>query len=478
MIQTIVETYDGTTASKRDCRFIKGEFYIKSKQCFLIDGTWYRINSGFIVYDHEKETWVVVKNTPTLVKGVIGFDSDKNDFIMGSFTANPYKNVTVALANGSTYPCIDYHILPNDVFKEDTQNMIYVQNSMKIGGKQPNNTYANNDYPFSLPYCCKHYPSDIANIIKTGAKAKTRNTTNIGDYVSNIGEYSFGFEFETNRGKIPNYKISEVGLMPLRDGSIQGIEFATIPLTGKHGIGVLENACDNLKKYTTFTEQESLHLHIGNTPTTKKFVGYLYTIACILEKEIYSLFPKYYAQTSKFKAKGKDYNMPLKKEIVAMTAEETFDNLAFYLSEGKKYQGFGSEHPSDPDGNQKWAISSRYHLINFIPLLFGSNKTIEFRCHVPTRDPIKVINWLYICSAIVKYANKECKNNTDLTTLKGLTLHKVIEDIYGYKLSQYLNEYIRLRKVNRVSDEENGDCVGSYEISAELQNKEMYQDIN
>jgi hypothetical protein len=475
MIQT-VETYDGSVANRKDCRFIKGEFYIKNKQCFIIDGIWYRVNSGFITYDYELCKWTLTKNA-NLIKGIVGFDLESNDIITGSFTSNQYKNVLVCLPNGNRYTCIDYKMLPANIFKEDVRTMTFVHFTMSTNNGQPTNNFGNHGYPFTPPYCCKHYPVELAQSFKDGAKPLNKGT-NIGDYVSNIGDYTFGFEFETDRGKIPNYKILETGLMPLKDGSIPGIEFATIPLQGKKGIGILENACENLKKYTTFTEQDSLHLHIGNTPTTKKFVGYLYTILCILEKEIYSLFPKYYAQTSKFKAKGKDYNMPLRKELVALTPEETFDNLAFYLSEGKKYQGFGAEHPSDPDGHTKWSISSRYHFVNLIPLLFGGNKTVEFRVHVPTRNPIKVINWLYICSAIIKYTDNQSKYNTDLSTLRGITLDKIVNEVYGVKLANYLNNYIAERKANRKQDESYGDCVGNNEISAELSGKELYKDIN
>lgn len=479
MTQTLVETYDGSVAIKRDCRFIKSNFYIKNKQCFLIENTWYRINSGFITFDHEKQTWVITKNCGSLIKGIVDFDNNNNDVILGSFTPNLYNNVTVYLPNGNHYTCIDYRILPSNIFKEDTRQMIFVPTETRTLTGIPTNTFANNGYPIAPPYCCKHYDSMATALFKLNAeKNKVDIKTKIGSYVSAIGDYTFGFEFETNRGKVPNYRILESGLMPLKDGSIIGIEFATIPLKGRQGVSILENACTQLKKYTTFSEQESLHLHIGNIPTTKKFIGYLYTISCILEKEIYSLFPKYYAQTSKFKSKGKDYNMPLRKELVAMTPEETFDNLAFYLSAGKKYQGFGSEHPSDPDGHAKWGIAERYHWQNAIPLIFGSNKTIEFRVHVPTRDPIKVINWLYICSAIVKYADAMCSRNADLTLLKNLKLNQAITETYNNKLATYLNNYISQRKTNRKSDELNGDCVGSNEISAELNNIVMYKDID
>jgi len=363
-----VETFDGSRANKKECRFIKGNFYIKNKQCFLIDGVWYRINSGFIVYDNERNNWVVAKNNPSLIKGIIGYDDMTKDVILGWYTPNDYKNVRVSLPNGNQLSCMSVNILPSSVFKEDIKNMCFVPNSVKTSPGIPPINFNSNGYPFPLQYCVKHYDKKMMEIFNSGVdKRRTITQTNIATWVQRIEPFSFGFEFETNRGKIPNYRIMNSGLVPLRDGSITGIEYATVPLSGKSGIVDLEEMCTLLQRYTTFTEQESLHLHIGNIPTGKRFIGYLYTMCCILEKDIFSIFPKYYAQTSKFKAKGKDYNMPLKKELVAMTPEETFDNIAFYLSEGKKYQGFGAEHPSDPEGHSKWSIQSRYHFVNFIP---------------------------------------------------------------------------------------------------------------
>lgn len=479
---TIVKTYDGSEANKKECRFIKGDFYIKNKQCFQINGTWYRINSGFIVFDHEAKQWVVVKENPSLIKGVVGIDTTTSEAIMGFYTANPYRNIMILLPGTNTpYNCIGRDVLTGD-FVEDTVKMIFIhkKNSTTPVVKPNTVQYSNNGYPFPLPYGVKSYNTDILARFKGETKEKLdlkQKTLNIVNHASALGDYTFGFEFETNRGKIPNYLIAETGLLPLRDGSISGIEFATIPLQGKGGLIVLENACKALQRYTTISEQESLHLHIGNIPVNEKFVAYLFTICCILEKEIYSLFPAWYAQTSKFKSRGKDYNMPLRKDLVGMTPKETFANLSYYLSDGKKYQGLGSAHPSDPAGEQKWNVHSRYHWVNAIPLLFGDNKTIEFRVHVPTRDPIKVINWLYICSAIVKYAEYLTKRDIDLNEERSLKLTSVLNQVYDFKLASYLNGYINERKKNRINDERNGDCTGAMEINSELRGLDYYQDI-
>jgi hypothetical protein len=482
MTHTVIETFDGTTAFRKDCRYIKGDFYIKDKQCFNIGGTWYRINSGMVAFDYESSTWKLIKEG-NLQKGIISIDKESGDAIMGYFTPNAYRNVTVVGSSGNSYLCLDPSVLPSDLFIENMSNMTFYHKSLKNAsfGKRPVNNFSSNGYPMTPSYCLKHYDKDYVEKTKRLSLDSVSTgdiKTKVGALVDNINNYSFGFEFETNSGKVPNYRILESGLVPLRDGSINGVEFATIPLQGKKGIALLEKACSLLEKYTTITENESLHLHIGNIPTDKKFIGYLYTVCCILEKEIYSMFPAWYKETSKFKARGKDYNMPLKRELVSADAKETFDNLAFYLSEGKKYQGFGNNHPNDPNGDSKWNIHSRYHWCNFIPLLFGSNNTIEFRIHTPTRDAVKCINWLYICSAIIKYTDELSRKNVDLATCKHLTLSKILSEVYGYRLSSYLNKYVNDRKANRVSDEANGDRVGATEIKNEMKGNNLYKDFD
>jgi hypothetical protein len=88
------------------------------------------------------------------------------------------------------------------------------------------------------------------------------------------------------------------------------------------------------------------------------------------------------------------------------------------------------------------------------------------------------LSWLYICSAIVKYTEKLVKDNVDLNTCRNISLETVVKDVYSYKLSSYLCNYIRARQLNRIEDERRGDNVGSTEIHNELKERSMYADIN
>lgn len=476
-----VETFDGSVAFQKDCRYIKGEFYIKNKQCFNIGGTWYRINSGLISFDHAVNTWVITKDS-NLVKGAVGYDPVAKKLIMGYFTPDQFTNVTIYTSSGAAIQCIRRELIPTDLFLEETVGCFYYHkdlNLRSLGIRVAPATFANNNYPFQLSYCLKHYAADfIDDFIKKSDEAViSAKPSKMEKYAGALGGMTFGLEFETTNGKIPNYLIKESGLVPLRDGSISGIEYATLVLEGQKGIRKLSSICDMLKKYTTISENESLHLHIGGFPVDKKTVGYMYTIMCLLEDEIYSMFPKHYVKTSLFKARQKDYNMPLRKEFVADNPTDTFNNIAYYLGSGKKYQGFGANHPADPNGDHKWGINERYHWVNFIPTLFGTSKTVEFRCHIPTRDSVKVMNWLFICAAIVKFAVAAASSGKSINDLRGVTLYNVIGTAYMGPLASYLNDYVSARKSNRKADDAAGDYIGSREISQEMTGGTRYAGI-
>lgn len=68
----------------------------------------------------------------------------------------------------------------------------------------------------------------------------------IEEYLKDV---TFGIEFETSKIKfVPNDILMKYGLIPLRDGSIRGYEYTTIPLTGTEGIQDLYYICKALKR--------------------------------------------------------------------------------------------------------------------------------------------------------------------------------------------------------------------------------------
>lgn len=471
-MENYIITYNGEKALKKNCRFIKGEFYIKNKQCFNIDGTWYRINSGYIAKDHETNKYVLIKGS-NLVRGIVEYDPENDNITIGYFTPNDMKNVTVMTPTGS-YTAISKDILKNN-FYFDLYNLHYKHYSIK---KSPNwnkiNEHGNlssNPY-INLQYNLRNIDNKIVDEVRDISDLfieKYIPREEISRQVNSLPNYTYGLEFETNSGIIPGNELAEAGMFPLRDGSIRGIEYVTLPHSSKNIGKAVSKACSTLNTFTKISINESLHLHIGNIKKVdQKFVGILYTLCCVLEKEIFLMFPKYYAQTSKFKVRGKDYNKPLVKALVDPDPLVTFDNVSTYLAAGKRFSGFGSAHPSDPDGSHKWAVETRYHYMNIINLLFGNNKTVEFRVHVPTKNPIKIMNWIFICSAIVKYAEYLASNDVSMDSIRGVKLDNILTKLYDRKLSVYLSDYIHYRKIMRSKDDSHEDYIGTREIEEDL----------
>lgn len=469
MEDRIITTFDGTPAKRSDCRNIKGAFYKKNSQCFLIGSTWYRINSGSIVLNHTTKKWVL-KTDPDLVRGIIGYDHYEDEVIVGYFTKDIFENVNISI-NNTTYPCISAAILPESKFFEEIYTNTYKllrEFSPKTSNRIPNITFGNHDYPFSLQYNMRHADTSVISRIEDkfietlSKRLRSNNIPAISEFSEYLDKYTFGLEFETSRGRIPTSKLGESGLVPLRDGSITGIEYASIPQSGKSGLVALKMMVENLKKYTTISSNDSLHLHIGGFGVPKKdykeFVARLFAICCVIEPEIYNMFPSLYIKTSSFKGRGKDYNKPLPRNIVNQDLLTTFNNLALYLSSGKSFSGLGSNHPSDREDNHKWQIEERYFWANFIPMLYGKTTTVEFRIHLPTQNYDKIVNWLYICAAIISYAKKPFELNE---SVKKLTLKSILSAVYPYRLSAQLLDYIEFRK--KISYE--NDPKGEIEIA-------------
>ena len=60
-------------------------------------------------------------------------------------------------------------------------------------------------------------------------------------------------------------------------------------------------------------------------------------------------------------------------------------------------------------------------------MFFSPRKTLEFRAHQATFNEVKVVNWLFICNAILKYA--EIYSKELLSGEANITLRDVL-DIY------------------------------------------------
>jgi hypothetical protein len=461
----MVTTFDGTQAVRKDCRYIKGNYYIKNKQCIKIGDLWYRINSGRIIFDHEKQSWILKSDISTLISGVVDFEDDLP--VLGYFSPNFYKNGELYY-NGQKYTVIDRALLSkNSLLAEGLTEVYYYLGDpyvpkAYIQKVRPDkeNTYVT--FPF-------HYGSEklIPEFSKTFEEQFIGDPL-LSDYWRLLSPYTFGIEFETEKGTIPERHLKKNGLIACKDGSISGFEYVTIPLSGERGIQAIKRACELIEKFCLCSINESLHIHLGGYTRNVKNIASLYRLCCLVENEIFDLFPFYYRDTSNFKKKS--YCGPLYKVGTdEITAPDIFSQVFVTLSGGREWTGRfpTGNHPMDRSGEHKWEISPRYYYANFIPMIWGDRGTVEFRCHPPTVKATKVIYWLFILVAILKYARKhnDILTSSRYAEITPITLNRILFEAYPKELANLIDKYCSIRKEYYKNK---NDIIGEIEITSEV----------
>lgn len=254
--------------------------------------------------------------------------------------------------------------------------------------------------------------------------------------ISKYLRYTYGFEFETSEGYIPEHICYRDGLIPLRDGSITGLEYSTIVMQGNEGICLLEQQLRTLRQYTIFDKECSLHIHFGGFPMDTEAIFNVYRVCKRLEGEIQQLVPQYTFKSSQYKNSGKDYCKFLPPESTPGGRPYRSFNEFYEGLVGKRYEGSLTDpHPSDPGRERKWQITTRYFWVNFINIIcYEVNKTIEFRLLRPSYNLEKITYWMYIFGAILMYSEKLEKG----AELKNLNLEKLLKEIYDDETAEEL----------------------------------------
>jgi len=469
--ERVVTTAFDKSAKRMDCRYIKGKFYKMNEEVFKFDGRWYRINSGFLVEDIASGKWIL-KDADNVICGLI--KNKEGTVKTGYFVKDLYINIPVSVEDIPEYLKKDIHITGKTAYAYNigvASNLGLAENYSSgiftSKAKASKKIAIHGTYGFTVDYSFEN----SGNPIKQAYKKYIAGITGKAKNHKLLKNLSFGWEFETTDGYIHPRHLMKTSLIPLRDGSISGYEFATCPLKGQKGIDTTIEAGKVLSKYTTTNISCSLHLHIGNVPTTEKFLTDFYKICTVLEDEIYAMFPAAMAQTSKYK--DRDYCnklTPLTNTFSGITAKRIINWASgkedFY---GGRFRGLGAEnHPDDQGNTRKWAINQRYKWVNVLPLIFSRRGTVEFRIHTPTTNPTKLVNWLYICAGIVTFADKYANNYTDLAMQK-LNLKTILSIVYEDKeVVTYLNSYIDWRTKFMKKCDESGDGIGSTEIMNDL----------
>ena len=267
-------------------------------------------------------------------------------------------------------------------------------------------------------------------------------------------KYTFGLEFETSMGFIPEELCFKNGLVPLRDGSISGTEYSTIVLSNKHGAvfgtELLQQQLLLLRERCYFNKECALHIHMGGFPVEPKAIYILHIIEKKLEDSLYEgILPRLSFQTSRYKKNGKDYCMRLPDFY-------SFNDLFKYYTAMNYMGSLSQPHPSDTAREQKWRIATRYFGLNLINMLcYSGPKTVEFRFLRPTFNYRKIRLWLLIFNAILQFSERLYRaygNLSDAEIYKLINRSDVslitILSIYDDKLrDKILSDCHRLTKV-------------------------------
>lgn len=275
---------------------------------------------------------------------------------------------------------------------------------------------------------------------------------------ANLCPFTFGIEYETSIGVLPEEECFEKGLIPLKDGSITGNEYTSTVLSGNTGIFLINEHFKLLNKYTDFNRDCSMHVHFGNFPLDKNAILALNNLCAELTNNLSALLPIYAFHTCRYKNNGKDYCKPL---VWYNSFEEMYTNLTTMPFLGDFHQ----PHPNDPNNNAKWNIPTRYHMCNFINLLcYNGGKTVEFRFLKPTKNKHVLYFWLYILNALMLFAlkYKDLTAKMMYSVFSTCSLQTILTDVYPANVVADLKIAIEDMKLLRATQSNNGDKCGEF----------------
>jgi hypothetical protein len=466
-----VTTAAGEKEYRRNCKPIKGQYYVINKTCFLIGDTWYRVDSGLIAEDAEKGGWFLLSKMPEdMMRGYVSLADKK----IGYFSRNPYKNVVI----GGT-SVISEEVALDGGYVEDKSTGMYVRKG--DASDKITNALDHTHKGYNIEDNKMEYPLKI----KLYDEYPTKINEQIKEYAALLGDTTFGAELECQKGYLPNHMQARMGIVVCRDGSLKdekgmpGPEFVTIPLKGEKGIQTLVDICKALSIRTEIGLNCSLHLHLGNINTDRRFMVGLYRLCHKIQNEIFQMFPYYKANPDGIKHKNYNQKLPTLQIYTFPDIEDTkglnkFIDLSYrkiflWLAEGHVELDLNLakkvyKHPSP----NKWERHMRYFWMNSMNVIFSDRNTIEFRVHTPTTNAQKVFNWLFICNAIVRFAEENAEKI--ITTPRKITLSEILRYYTrfgekGQTLSEYLISYVRSRKEEFYRDYEKGDYVSKWDIT-------------
>lgn len=471
----VITTKSGKKEYRINCYRLNGEYYIKEKEIIKVGNRWvFKENT---IFDHETKEH---KNSPYgLRNGIVGLSS--KGFEYGYFSPNPYTNVILHY-DGKKVDLINPLVLKDYISECYSEGLFYtnaeLSRSMKL--KMTAKTLAvNND-------------NNVYNIIDNPNQFSRQidlyNNNNIvtdkdmrlyGKYLKNT---TFGFEIETINGYLPEHIRNQYGIIICKDGSLRQEgkyppEYVTVPLEGLKGMQCIRNVSKEITLRSDINTSCSLHLHLGGFDISRIFMVSLYSLACKIQDAMFEMVPFYKRDEIRYAGKEKNYCQKLPEIIAPYNKDCDFNNYINYayqdifsfLTAGQKLDSeFNFKAKRNPWGEHKWNMKTRYYWLNFTNILFGKHNTVEFRLHEPTTNGDKMLNWLFICNAIVKFAQEyplKCLNTEKVTIDEVLDVYLITKKASAKRLTHALKNYYSERCATFKKAHEEGDDLGKQDIA-------------
>lgn len=476
----IVTTVSGKIAKRTDCRRIRGEFYkigdhtVKnSGECYLIKSketgkeSYIRQDSDLIEYNHTIGEYVRVKEYPNLIFGYIN-----SNYVKGYFEEDLLNNI-----NASNYRAYrsESRSYDGELPTMSQKGFYYSNADGRWYSTDESLDYRVNGFiRASYKGIQENYGAVGNTMFNTVLETKDQYEkqlvySNIDAFNKFLFGYSLGLEFETSLGKISKRDMYRYGLLPLKDGSITGFEYTTIPyFDSPKRLSQISEMCDVLTENTEVDNRCSFHVHFGNTRTDRDFIVSLYVLLYNLQDELFELNLPYktssehVANSSSKKNYCKKFNLLMIDDIdfsdYKKGRNEAYNKIFKFLNENnsasQEYNRKNKKHIRE--GQNKWNYKNRYFFVNFMNMFFSNNSTVEFRLSDPTTNRYKVLYNLFIFSAILKYAENNIRKI--ISRKEKITLKDVIDSVYSEigtqqaeELKDNVNKYIneqRLRHFN------------------------------
>lgn len=493
-----VTTVKGKVVPKAKCRNIKGSFYeignpkkYDSGECYLINDKYYRYNSPHLIWNCELKQY-----QDNRIVDLTGYVKGWKNKQFGYFLYNPIESFAVLSSENQNYSFVaSEEDAVKMKFKYEEEYDVYIENKFdRRSLKRLYTMYAEDHRKYSLLDPKQYNIADGRNIkvINQYIKEEKRVNPKLADIADLMGDISFGFEFETSSGFVPEKTCIKNGFAPLKDGSINGFEYTSIPFNNASGLQKTANFLKIASNSCKIDQFCSLHVHLGNVIPKKEWNTELFRLKSIaiymlyyqLQTELFELIPGFKKNINFLRRKKefKDHcaNLPSlglfdneiyqNGELSHNEVNKEFSKLFKFWNCGRPMsERFNQEtRRSNYSGERKWNIKSRYHALNMFNLFFSNSGTVEFRAHHATLNQTKTFAWLLVVNAIARYATL---NYADIISRKAkLNLTDLVDcykDNFGKNrnadytfIAEFLKQYIRSRKNSFIDAMFKGDIYG------------------